>query len=493
MTVVARTNVVYEADLAVHFNLIANNDQVVFIDPVTDPYPDTCDGAGGGSCSGPYLNPNIATLSTRIGNDNFDIGHLVTRVIGGVAYLSSTCGTNKAGGISGIPRGGDVDPFAALVVVHEIGHQMGANHTFSGTRGRCGNNANLSTAWEAGGGSSPMAYPGACPVGGEPPSDNLVLFADPFFHHGSLNEMQAFLTGTSATCAVQTITMNRAPVITSAMSNTQIPPGTPFALSVVATDADNDVLTYSWEQRDNGVARPLTGTGSADNGMGALFRVFPSVLSPTRTFPQWSDILSGVPTPGERLPTVTGATRRFRVVVRDNHPGMSGTAIRATSLQVVIPSNTTPFGVVAPGEGDVFPPGDGNIVTWTVGNTDLTPILCSEVTIWLSTDNGATFTHNLGTFPNTGSANVTIPRNITSTGRVRVDANGEIFFAVSRPFGLRSACAADRNQDNIVNSADFFHFMGAFFDAALGADFNNDGVVYSQDFFDFLAAFFAGC
>jgi hypothetical protein len=198
VTIVSRCNVVYEMDLGVHFDLIANNDIIVYFDPATDPYPDTCDGLGGSDCSGPVLGVNREHVRDVIGPDNFDLGHCVTRIAGGVAYLRSVCNTDyKAGGISGIPRGGDADPFSALVVIHEFGHQFGANHTFSGTRGRCGNNANLNTAWEAGTGSSPMGYAGGCPVGDAPPSDNIVQFADPFFHHGSILEMRAFLATTT--------------------------------------------------------------------------------------------------------------------------------------------------------------------------------------------------------------------------------------------------------------------------------------------------------
>ena len=52
-------------------------------------------------------------------------------------------------------------------------------------------------------------------------------------------------------------------------------------------------------------------------------------------------------------------------------------------------------------------------------------------------------------------------------------------------------CACDWNQDNVVNSQDFFDFLTAFFTGT--ADFNTDGLTNSQDFFDFLVCFFSGC
>jgi uncharacterized membrane protein len=62
---------------------------------------------------------------------------------------------------------------------------------------------------------------------------------------------------------------------------------------------------------------------------------------------------------------------------------------------------------------------------------------------------------------------------------------------------LGPPCRADFNNDDTLNSQDFFDFLLCFFDPLacppLAADFNADGVVTSDDFFDFLAAFFAGC
>ena len=114
--------------------------------------PGTCDGTGGTDCSGAHLSENIQNLTAVIGNTNFDIGQVLTRVYGGVAYLPAVCNdANKAGGVSGVPRGGDIDPFAALVAIHEMGHQFGANHTFSGTRGRCSGGCGVGAGLQRGG------------------------------------------------------------------------------------------------------------------------------------------------------------------------------------------------------------------------------------------------------------------------------------------------------------------------------------------------------
>jgi hypothetical protein len=61
-------------------------------------------------------------------------------------------------------------------------------------------------------------------------------------------------------------------------------------------------------------------------------------------------------------------------------------------------------------------------------------------------------------------------------------------------------CTCDFNADGVLNSQDFFDFLGCFFGTSCppgtNADFNADSVVNSQDFFDFLSCFFAppgGC
>lgn len=487
VTMVARTNVVYEQDVAVHFNLVANNELIIFTDPATDPYDASCGGGGGADCSGPLLGANITLLRNVIGDENFDVGEVLTRIFGGVAYLSAVCGPNKAGGVSGMPRGGDIDPFAANVLIHELGHQFGANHTFSGTRGRCFGNVSLGTAWEAGSGSSPMAYAGGCPVGDAPPTDNVVQFADPFFHHGSIREIQNFLGTSNANCLVPVVTANNQPVIVSTTGSTAIPPSTPFTLTAVATDQDNDTLTYSWEQFNSGVARPLTGEEATDNGSGSLFRIFPPVFSPSRTFPQMSDVLSGIATPGERLPTVTNVTRRFRVIVRDNRPGAGAVAVSAfVNLDIA----GSPFTVLTPAADQRVASGPFT-VTWTVGGTSSAPVNCPTVAISLSTDGGNTFNVPLGNFPNNGAALVTIPALPPGEAFIKVSGAGRIFFNVSREFLINVPCTSDIDHDGDVDSDDIIGFFDSF---ELGdSDIDGDDDTDSDDIILFFAGFESGC
>ena len=73
----------------------------------------------------------------------------------------------------------------------------------------------------------------------------------------------------------------------------------------------------------------------------------------------------------------------------------------------------------------------------------------------------------------------------STPGDVRTyDANGNLT-------GIGERCQCDWDANGILNSDDFFLFIGGFFDG--DADFNADGVTNSDDFFGFLTCFFGGC
>ncbi len=498
VTVTNRTNVTFEADIGVRFVLVANNMQLAFFDPETDPYPNAdpaCTSNPAADCSSPYFNVNQEVIDGIIGVANYDAGHLLTRVRGGVANLRNICGSNKARGISGIPRGGENDPLSALVVMHEFGHQFGANHTFNGTLGRCQGNLNGSTSWEPGGGSTILAYPGACPVGGGLSGDNLVIYADPYFNAGSINEMRGFLNNTNSQCHVPLATLNEAPIITTITpSNLAIPPATPFRLSATVSD-DSPNVASNWDQFDAGPPKPLD---SPDNGTSPLFRSWFPSADPTRTFPRMDLLLSGVPIRGERLPTVSDTTRRFRFVVRDNQGGWT----LAPIVDVLI-RGTQAFAMTSPAPGAVYRNQAVNIA-WDVAGTSAAPFNITSVRIRFSSDNGQTWTTIADSTSNDGS-HVFVPATGTQTtlARVMVEAVGNIFFALSPAFGILPPCDdIDFNNDgSLFDPQDVQAFLSVYSEGACvpanatcnDIDFNNDGSFFDpQDIDAFLRVFSEG-
>src|SRR5688572_23506417 len=86
------------------------------------------------------------------------------------------------------------------------------------------------------------------------------------------------------------------------VSNYTIPISTPFALTGSATDPENDVLTYCWEQNDNS---STTGSGSVASPTKTTSPNWLSFIPSTsgiRTFPKLQSILAGLnvsgPLPG---------------------------------------------------------------------------------------------------------------------------------------------------------------------------------------------------
>ena len=425
-----RCNGIYEKDLALHLNLIANTDAVIYYDPGTDPY--TTLGAWNGQLQ--------TTLNNVIGAANYDIGHMFGASGGGgnAGCIGCVCNdANKGSGITspadGIPQG---DNFDIDYVAHEVGHQLGANHTFSHSAENTGNNK------EVGSGITIMGYAGITGQDVAPHSIDI-------FHQTSIQQIQNNLATKS--CPITTvITPNNATPVVAPISNFTIPISTPFALTGSATDANaGDALTYCWEQNDQRGGSE-TGASSVANPtkvQGPNWLTFPATASPVRTFPRLATVLAGNfvtgPLPGgdaganiEALSSI-GRNLNFRLTVRDNSPYVSSGAIKVgqtafTDMVVTVDGGSGPFQVTVPNTNVSYPGGSTQTITWDVNNTTAAPVNCANVKISYSTDGGLTFpTVILASTPNDGTQAVTIPVGLTTTARIKVEAVGNIFFDIS--------------------------------------------------------------
>lgn len=421
-----RVNGVFEKDFSVKMNLIANNDVLIYTNASTDPYSAASTGAGGA------WNTELQNnLTNTIGNAAYDVGHLFGASGGGgnagcigcicVDDTSSTTDKNKGSGYTspadGIPSG---DNFDIDYVAHELGHQFGANHTFSHSNE--GTGANM----EPGSGSTIMGYAGIT-------SQDVQPHSDAYFHAFSVQQVTNNIK--AKTCSVNTATGNAIPTANAGADFT-IPKSTPFLLTGSGTDANGDPLTYIWEQFDN-ASSSQTGASSAASATkttGPTFRSYNPTTTPSRYFPQMASILNGATTTQgteiavEALPSVA-RTLNFRFTVRDNRAG--GSANNSDDMIVTVNGTAGPFAITSQGTATSYAGGTSQAVTWNVAGTTANGVNCANVDILWSTNNGASWTTLVSGTPNDGTENVTIPNAATTTGRLMVKGSNHIFFDVN--------------------------------------------------------------
>ena len=407
-TTMTRVNGIFERDFNATMIIVANNQNLIFLNASTDPYDNNDPGA--------LINQSQTQCDNIIGNANYDVGHVFSTGGGGLAGLGVICNNNNKGrGVTGTnnPIG---DPFDVDYVAHELGHQFGANHTFNNS---CSGNRNGSTAMEPGSGSTIMGYAGIC-------GPNVQFNSDDYFHAISIQEVSNYINfSTGNNCAVLTSTGNNPPTA-NAGANYVLPISTPFKLTANGSDPDGDVITFNWEQMNNEI---VTQPPVASNTAGPAFRSYDPSADSFRYFPKINDIVNGIDDEWEELPSVS-RTMNFRVTVRDNHQG--GGCTEEDNVSLTFDASAGPFEVEAPNTTLTWLAGMSETVTWDVANTDAAPVNCANVNILLSTDGGFTYPVTLASsVPNSGTYDVLVPNLSSTTCRVMVVCSDNIFFDIS--------------------------------------------------------------
>ena len=425
-TMVSRLNAIYESELATRFVIMNDNDKLIFLDPVNDPYEN--------SNKGLKLVENNTTILNDLLKDSggagaYDIGHVlsVCNDVGGVAYLGSLCQFNKGNGVT-CNNNNDLSNIVTRVMAHEIGHQFDAPHTFnictmsSDQRFQNG-------AYEPGSGSTIMSYAGLCG------KDDVVVNNDAYFHVGSLISMYNLTNagGKSFTCSEKIKSNNHYPVVKVPKGNFVIPVSTPFELKGSGTDEDGDILTYCWEQFDLG---PQSALGSQVSD-GPLFRSYkPSETGDVRFFPRPGSLLSGTTSDKTEVMPAHSRTMAFKLTVRDNNPDAAGVVWDEFKFDVTDKSG--PFRINKPESGTKFKAGQLTTVIWDVSNTDMAPVNCKYVHIYGSfasalRDDDPNLIPLALNVPNNGRADVVIPDQDSYDFRIVIKAADNIFLAVSAP------------------------------------------------------------
>ena len=424
VTATNRVNQTLENEIAVFFELISNNDELIFLNPIDDPYTIVANQNDGTHPGRQVLSQNTGVISNAIGSNNYDVGHCFTRSctdgIAGVASLGSVCTANRGAGISCV-GGQNVVNFMVNTTIHEIGHQFGASHTWSNCSEDSAEQLSGSTAFEPGSGTTHMSYAGACG------QNNIAGTNDDYFHVSALIQMKNLLTiGNGSTCGEDVLTDNTSPdVYIDREDDFTIPVFTPFELTGRAVDAEGDNLSYCWEQFNLG---PISILGSPVANAPA-FRSFPPTTHATRVFPRMLNILANTSSNSERLQDIS-RKYNFMLTVRDNHPGAG--AVDWEEIEFESNSIAGPFFLMQPNNSEELEVGTEYEILWDVSNTDQAPINCDKVDITLSANSGSDFDIVLATqTDNDGSHTIVVPNNITNDARVKIKSSDNIFFDVS--------------------------------------------------------------
>ncbi len=417
-----RVNGIFNRDLAVKLEIIANNTAIIYTNPATDPYSDGREGATG--LWNLELQENLTAVIT---NNNYDIGHLFGASGGGgnAGCIGCVCedptAEEKLGKGSAYtspsnekPEG---DAFDVDFVAHEIGHQLGANHTYSHEIEDEGVNV------EPGSGSTIMGYAGITDYNVQPNSDD-------YFSYASIFQIQKNIA--PRTCPVSTPILGT-PSVSAGLDYT-IPSGTAFVLKGKGSSASGNTLSYCWEQNDSAGNENVGEKSMAFllKTDGPLFRSIKPAATAVRFMPDFGSVLkNNLSSSWESVSTISRALH-FVLTVRDN--GVQGKA-QTNSDEMIVNVNQAigPFALTSQSKPDIgLVKGANETITWSVNGSN-TLIGSATVNIKLSTDGGLTFPIILASkTANDGSETIVVPDVLSSDCRILIEPTENIYYAINK-------------------------------------------------------------
>ena len=403
ISALTRINAIFESELSTRFILVGDNDKIIFTNAQSDPYDNE------NLSSMMVENPNV--LNARIGVNNYDIGHVFGTEGGGIANVGVICSDALKGrGATGlnVPDG---DFFHIVYVCHEIGHQLGAKHSFNNCLGFGG--------WpygvEPGSGTTIMAYAGLCDA------NNVSSETDYYFHSASIDLMSQYGNG----CAEIIPNNNSVPVITiTSPAELYIPRSTPFKLEGFAQD-DDDVL-YTWDEVDVGPVSPY----GNPQGSAPLFRFQSPTETGTRFFPKWETVLLGQSDPAEVLPNY-GRSISLRLTARDLNP--NGTVVSYAEYSLDVAGAAGPFRVSSQADSTIWEIGNSYMIEWDVAKTDVPPVSSPLVRIVLFDPD--TLSHQIilaNGVQNNGHFEFTLADVPQKKYRLLVESVSNVFYAINK-------------------------------------------------------------
>lgn len=425
-----RVNGIFQKDFGIRL-VIQDLPNIIFTDPNTDFYtPPAVQGD-------PSLNLQLQRMLTQnVGNDNYDIGHVFNAAGGngnaggiGIICVNPANNNSLAKGAAftqmATPMG---DAFDIDYVAHEMGHQLGGNHTFS--HASEGSGVNI----EPGGGTTIMAYAGIT-------QDNVQMVSNPYFHYSSINQILNTLDNKPTCGTAETITDNTAPAISPLTAYT-IPNGTAYYLDASATDAQGDPINYTWEQYDSASSKASI---SGDSGWGfitegSIARSFTGSASGKRYFPSLPLVMAGKLTNKATWETVSYVPRVLHYAVTARDANAQRPMLSSLETTVTVGSDG-PFKFSGITGSTTLYNNAANTILWDVANTNTAPYNATNVKIEYTTDlvNGATWTELVASTPNTGSFTTQMPAGLTGNIKLKISAIGNVFYAVSPTVNVATA------------------------------------------------------